>query len=326
MKAYWYEKAGTAKSVLEFGVMPTPEPGTGEVRIRLACSSVNPTDCKRRTLGRELDRFPRIIPNNDGAGIIDAVGRDVNSNRIGERVWIFGAQAGRPFGTAAEYCVVPSNFARHLPDDLSFEDGACLGVPAVTAYWGLFADGHISGKTILVTGGAGRVGRYAVQMAKLAGATVIATAGSAEKVDHVKSLGADFAINYHEDNIADCVEEATAGSGVDRMVDVAFGSNVNIAPDLIRPNGVLTSYGSDGMPSPAFPFLRFMFKNITIRPFSIFGMEAATKEAAFIHIEGLLRENALRQLIAKKFDFEDLIAAHECVENRQPFGACVITL
>jgi len=163
-------------------------------------------------------------------------------------------------------------------------------------------------------------------MAKLAGATVIATAGSAEKVAHIKNLGADFAVNYRDDNIADCVGDVTAGLGVDRIVDTAFGANVDTAPDLIMPNGVLTSYSSDGIPSPAIPFLSFMYKNIMIRPFSIFGMPAAAKEAAFIHIEMLLRKNALQQHIAKRIGFKDLVAAHESIESNQLFGACVVNL
>jgi NADPH:quinone reductase len=326
MKACWYECAGGAREVLEFGDMPIPEPGPGEVRVKIARSAVNPTDCKRRELGRELGQFPKIIPNNDGAGTIDAIGAGIRSNRIGERVWLFGAQAGRPFGTASEYCVVPAHFARHLGDGQSFEVGACLGVPAVTAHRGLFADGDIAGLTVLITGGSGRVGRYALQMAKHAGATVIATAGSAEKVEHLAELGADYAVNYREDDILACVMDATGGSGVDRMVDVKFGANAAAAPDLIKPNGILTSYSSDDMPSPAIPFLRFMYKNITIRPFSIFGMPASAKEAAFEYIETLLRADALQHLVDSKYCFEDMVSAHEAIESGQPYGACIVNL
>ena len=182
MRAVWYESKGPAAEVLVAGEMPDPEPGPGEVRVRIAVSSVNPTDVKRRREGRELGRFARIVPDNDGAGTIDRVGAGVPASRFGERVWVFGAQAGRPFGTAAEYTCVPARFAIPLPDNASFADGACLGVPAVTAHRCLFADGPVRDRAVLVSGGAGRVGAYAVRMAKRAGAFVIATASSPAKL------------------------------------------------------------------------------------------------------------------------------------------------
>ena len=324
MKAYWYESAGAAADVLVGGEMEAAEPGPGEVRVRIAVSGVNPTDAKRRERGRELDRFPRIVPNNDGSGVIDAVGAEVDAGRVGERVWIFGAQAGRPMGTAAEFCVLPSRQARPLPDGASFEDGACLGVPAVTAHRGLFADGPLDGKTVLITGGGGRVGRYAVQMAKHAGATVIATAGSAEKVAHVSALGADHALNYKSDDVAGAVAEVTGGRGVDRMLDVAFGANVAGAADLIRANGVLASYGSDAEPAPTVPFYEFMYKNILIRPFAIFGMPETAKDAAFAHVDELLTAGALTHLVDARFGFDEMIGAHEAIETDTLFGACLV--
>ena len=326
MQAYWYEQKGAAGDVLRFDDMPTPEPGSGEVRVRVARSAINPTDCKRREIGRELDAFPRIIPNNDGSGIIDAVGGGVDEGRVGERVWIFGAQAMRPFGTAAEYCVIPSDQARHLGDTASFDDGACLGVPAVTAHRAVFADGNVDGKVVLVSGAAGRVGAYAVQLAKLAGALVIATAGPAEKVAYVKSLGADHALSYRDGDLAACVAEVTDGRGVDRMIDVAFGVNVAQAPSLIRVNGTLTSYGSDAEKTPVLPFYEFMYKNILIRPFAIFGMPADAKQAAFRDIEKHLADGALTHRIDKRFTFDDMVAAHEAIEGGDLFGCCVVTV
>ncbi len=324
MKAYWYEKAGAAAQVLRLGEMKTPEPGPGEVRVKLAVSAVNPTDCKRRHLGRELARFPRIVPNNDGSGVIDAVGPDADPARVGERVWLFGAQAFRPMGTAAEYCVLPARQARHLPDGQSFEDGACLGVPAVTAHRGLFADGDISGQTILVTGAAGRVGRYAVQMAKHAGARVIATVGSAEKIDHVLGLGADHALNYKSDDIPAAVSRITGGTGVDRVLDVAFGANIADAPALVRDNGVIAAYSSDGAATPQVPFLALMYKNVTLRPFAIFGMPSEAQDAAFVQVERLIAGNALSHRVGSRFAFDEMIAAHEAIETGALFGACLV--
>jgi len=326
VKAYWYEKPGAAAEVLQFGDMETPEPGPGEVRVRIACSAVNPTDWKRRERGRELGQFPRIIPNNDGSGVIDAVGEGVDAGRMGERVWIFGAQAKRPFGTAAEYCALPARQARSLPDGTSFEEGACLGVPAVTAHRAVFGDGPVDGQTLLITGGGGRVGAYAVQLAKQAGATVIATAGGPEKVAYLGELGADHALNYRSDDMAACVAQVTAGRGVDRMIDVAFGTNVAEAPKLIRENGVLTSYGSDAAPTPTLPFYEFMYKNIAIRPFAIFGMLEDAKDAAFTHIEARLAEGTLAHRVAARFGFDQMVAANEAIEAGDLFGVCVVSV
>lgn len=326
MKCWRFEEAGMAADVLQIHEIETPVPGPGEVRVRIAVSAVNPTDCKRREDGRELARFTHIIPNNDGSGVIDAVGNGVEPARIGERVWIFGAQAGRPMGTAAEYCVLPAHQARHLPEGQSFEDGACLGVPAVTAHRALYSDGDIAGQTILVTGGSGRVGRYAVQMAKHAGATVIATAGSAEKVEHVRSLGADHVFNYISDNILSEVAAITNGSGVDRIVDVALTAHTADIPALVRDNGVVAAYSMDHDPNPRTPFLKLMYKNITLRPFTIYGMPQEAKNAAFAYVEKLTADGALNHLIGARFSFDEMVKAHECVEQKGLFGTCLIQI
>ena len=324
MKAYWYERAGAAPDVITFGEMPEPEPGPGEVRVKIAVSAVNPTDCKRRELGRELGKFDRIIPNNDGAGTIDAVGDGVNTDRVGERVWLFGAQASRPFGTAAEYCVVPHIYASSLPNQESFAIGACLGVPAVTAHRALYADGDIDGLKVLISGGSGRGGHYAVQMAKAGGATVIATAGSDEKCKNVRSLGADYVFNYRHDDLVSRVLDITDGVGVDRMVDVAFGVNVAAAPQLIRANGWLTSYSSDGFSKPEVPFLDFMYKNIAIRPFSIYGMPENAKINAFQEIGKLLATRRLSHRVGRTYAFTDMISAHQAIEGAELFGVCLV--
>jgi NADPH:quinone reductase len=324
MRAFWYQQAGAAAEVLQQGERDTPEPGIDEVRVRIAYSAINPTDVKRRTHGRELGKFPLIIPNNDGSGVIDAIGEGVDTARLGERVWIFGAQADRPSGTAADHCIVPSRFARHLPDNQSMQDGVCLGVPAVTAHRGCFADGPIDGKTVLLTGGTGRVGRYIVQMAQLGGATVIATAGSAEKADHVRKLGANHVINYVEDDLVEAVTEITNGAGVDRFIDVAFGVNIGNVPQLVKPNGVVTSYGSDEVGSPVMPFLQLMAANILVRPFIIYGMPDAAQDAAFEAVEAWLAEDKLDHLVGKRFTFDDMAAAHEAIERGDFFGCCIV--
>ena len=326
MRAWWYEKAGAADAVLQSGTRDVPEPSAGEVRVCVRRSAVNPTDAKRRERGRELGLFSLIIPNNDGSGVIDAVGDGVDATRVGERVWIFGAQAGRPMGTAADYCVVPARQARHLPDNTSFDEGACLGVPAVTAHRGCFADGPIEGKWILITGGTGRVGRYAVQMAKLAGAKVIATAGSAAKAADLAGLGAEHVINYREEDLVGAVKDITSGAGVDRFIDVAFGVNIAHVPDLVRSNGVVTSYGSDAVAKPEIPFLALMYANILVRPFAIFAMPGAAQDAAFADIETWCAQGALDHFIAARFGFDQLPDAHKAIESGELTGCCLVTV
>lgn len=323
MHAVWYEKAGKAGAVLVAGEMPDPEPGPGEVRVRIAVSAVNPTDVKRRREGRELGRFPRIVPNNDGAGIIDRVGPGVPETRLGERVWIFGAQAGRPFGTAAAFTVVPARQAIPLPAAASFDDGACLGVPAVTAHYALFGDGPLTGKTVLVTGGAGRVGAYAVQLAKRAGATVIATVGSAGKAETVRGLGADHVLNYKTDNIAAAIQRLTSGEGVDRIVEVAFGANIALAPKIMKANGVIATYASDAAPEPTLPFYPLMFSNVTIRPFIIYALPHTAQDRAFTAITAALKDGALQHRIAARFPLARLAEAHDAIESGVAVG-CVL--
>jgi len=326
MRAWWYEKAGPADEVLQSGERDTTEPGPGEVRVAVVKSAVNPTDVKRRQAGRELGQFPLIIPNNDGSGVIDAVGEGVDEGRIGERVWIFGAQAGRPLGTAAEYCVLPSRQARNLPEGQSFEAGACLGVPAVTAHRGCFADGPIEGKTVLITGGTGRVGRFAVQMAKLAGAEVIATAGGPGRAADLAKLGADHVVNYREEDLVTAVSEITGGAGVDRFIDVAFGVNIENAPKLVKTNGVVTSYGSDAAAKPEIPFLALMYANIMVRPFAIFAMPREAQDTAFAEIEGWLAEGALDHVVGQRFGIDELPAAHAAIEQGGFQGCCVVSV
>ena len=324
MRAYWYEKAGSAGDVLNSGTMPDPIPGAGEVRVKVTHSAINPTDAKRRTLGRELSLFSRIIPNNDGAGVIDQAGPGVPKTRIGERIWAFGAQAGRPHGTAAEFVLLPSRQAIALPKSASLADGACLGVPAVTAHRGLFADGSIAGQTILVTGAAGRVGSYAVQLAKWAGARVIGTAGSAEKVAAISALGADLALSYSTGDVVKKVAEFTNGTGVDRIVDTAFSETIQLAPQLVRANGVLATYSSDADPTPKIPFQSLMYKNITIRPFAIFGMPAEAQDRAFADITAALAAGRLKHRIGRRMEFDQMIEAHAMMDARDVWGCLVV--
>jgi len=327
MRAFWYDRPGPAAEVMQSGELPDPEPAPGEVRVRVAVSGLNPTDIKRRLSGRELGALGRIIPNNDGAGVIDGVGAGVAESRIGERVWLFGAQAMRANGTAAGYTVVPSRQAIALPDNASLDDGACLGVPAVTGHRSVFADGSPAGLTVLVAGAAGRVGRYAVQFAKWAGARVIATVGASPgKAEHVRALGADHVLDYTRDDIVAEVERLTGGAGVDRVSDPEFGANIRTSAAILKRNGVVVSYGSDIEPEPALPFHELMYGNLLVRPVGIFGMPAAAQDEAFAHITRCLEDGVLTHLVGRRFAFEDMVAAHESVEKGSVFGSPLIDI
>ena len=326
MKAIQFSQAGTARDVLSLVEIEQAQPGPDDVLIRVAYSAVNPTDVKRRGSGRELGALSVITPNNDGSGVIEAVGANIDPARIGENVWIFGAQAGRSGGTAAEYCTLPAWMAVPLPDGTTLLDGACLGVPAVTAYYGIYSDGPVDGQWILVSGGGGRVGAYAVQMAKLGGAKVIATGSKADGLAYATSLGADHVINYRDEDVAERVLEITKGRGVDRVSEVAFGANITMLPKIVVVNGMVTSYSSDAIGQPTMPFLDFMFKNITIRPYSIYGLPHDTLKNSFTAITGMLAKGQLQHKVGAthKFSLEGVIAAHEMIEADASPGVCTI--
>jgi NADPH2:quinone reductase len=244
MKAAWYEKNGPADRVLMVGELPTPRPGPGEVLVRVFASGVNPSDVKSRQGLRSPIAYPRVIPHSDGAGIIEAVGQGVDSARVGERVWLWNGQWGRPMGTAAQFCALPTRQAVELPGDVDFTAGACLGIPAMTAHACLFSDGPLKGRWILVTGGAGSVGHAAIELAHWGGAKVIATASGPAKIGVARTAGADIVINYKSENVAQRVREATQGKGVDRIVEVEFGGNLQTSLECVRANSVIAAYAS----------------------------------------------------------------------------------
>jgi len=246
MKAVYYEQKGPAAKVLQIGDVPDPEPGPGEVRVRVHFSGLNPSDTKARGGwgGMTSMPFPRVVPHQDGAGVIDRAGPGVSQGRIDERVWIYEAQLGRAFGTAAEYVTVPSENAVRLPDGASFEIGACLGVPAMTAHRCLFADGGIQGQTVLVAGGGGAVGHAAILLAKWAGARVVTTVSRTEQETIALAAGADFVINRKGADVAARIKECIGGALVDRVVEVAFEANLDINRAVLKPNGVISSYSS----------------------------------------------------------------------------------
>ncbi|MEE8466305.1 MAG: NADPH:quinone reductase [Dehalococcoidia bacterium] len=313
MKAVWYERNGHA-DILEYGEMPDPEPGPGEVRVRVIASGVNPSDWKRRQGLTNQIEFPRVIPNQDGAGLIDAVGSGVLQSRIGERVWLFESQFARPFGTGAEYTVQPGGHAVRLPENTSFEMGAGLGVPAMTAHRCVFADGPVTGKTVLVTGGAGAVGHYAVQLAKLGGAMVIATVSSPEKGQIATAAGADHIINYREGDTAAKIFDVTDGSGVDHIVEVDMAANFAVSQQVLRSSGVLAVYSAGSAQGPSVP-LKFRSTNVTLRMVLVYDMPEPAKTAAINDITTWLENGRLTEFEGPHFPLEQLKDAHLAVEG-----------
>ena len=325
MRAAWYERFGPADAVLTVGEMPDPRPGPGEVLVRLRASGINPSDVKLRAGARPgaTMAFPRIVPQSDGAGEIVALGDGVDPARLGQRVWTWNAQWQRAQGTAAELIALPDHLAVPLPEGTSFAEGACLGIPAMTAWYALFADGPIEGKTVLVTGGAGSVGRYACQMARLGGARVIATVSSDEKAAHST---AGETVNYREADVAGAVMELTGGAGVDRVVDVDFGANQHATLPLIKPGGVIAAYASAAEMTPALQFYGYMFKNVTLRMLIVYQLDRETHRRGEEQLARWLRDGALAHAVVPGGGLADIAAAHRVVEHGRKLGTVVIDI
>tara|TARA_R110002096_G_scaffold416576_2_gene619475 strand:- start:324793 stop:325776 length:984 start_codon:yes stop_codon:yes gene_type:complete len=326
MKAVWYTETGDADSVLNFGEQPTPSPVQGEVLVRIHATGVNPSDVKSRAGARGPIAYEQIIPHSDGAGIIEAVGEDVDANRIGERVWIWNGAWQRANGTCSQYMVIPEMQAAHLPDNVSFAEGACLGIPASTAYYGVYSDGDVSGKTILVTGGAGAVGHYAIQFAKLGGAKVITTVSGTEKAAHAKSAGADAVINYREGDTAVEIMKATGGEGVDRIVEVEFGGNLEVSNKVLKSNGVIATYGSMGVMEPTLPFYPMMFNGVTLRMFLVYLLSDQARKMTVEGVNTMIANPEMKHAVTETYTLGDTASAHKAVENGAVIGNVVVNI
>lgn len=327
MRAAFYERLGAASEVLQVGDLPTPDPGPGEVRVRLAWSGVNPSDVKsRRGAVSGKIPFPRIIPHSDGAGTVDAAGDGVPASRVGERVWTWNAQWGRPFGTAAEYVVLPAEQAVPLPDEADLAAGACLGIPALTAYHAVATDGGVVGKRVLVAGGAGAVGHYAVQLARRLGARqVLATVSGAEKAALAEAAGADVVVNYRAEDVAERVRAATGGEMVDRIIEVDYAANVALDHALVRPDGELVVYGS-GRPEIPVPFGPMIRKNVGVRFFIVYNLRPDARARAVAHLTAMLQRGDLSHNIAARLPLARIAEAHEMVERGTALGNVVLAI
>ncbi len=325
MQAAYYVKQGPARDVLQVGEQPTPVPGPGEVRVRLKTSGANPSDWKSRAGSRGFPMaFPLIIPHSDGAGDIDMAGPDL-AGRVGERVWTWNGQFRRPFGTAAEYIVLPSAQAVRLPAAIGYAEGACFGIPALTALQAVRLADLDPGKTVLVVGGAGSVAHYAIQFAKLRGARVLTTVSSPEKAAHARTGGADETINYRVENVGERVKALTDGRGVDVVIDLDLSSNGKDYPAILRPHATAVVYGM-ALNEATLPTQWLMRNSITLRLFLVYDLSPADRGACLAELTALLEKNALIHTVARRLPLREIARAHELGESGSVIGNIVLDI
>ena len=324
MKAVWYEKFGNADEVLMYGDFVTPEPKHGEVLVKLQASGINPSDTKKRGGSNPalLDSGP-VIPHSDGAGIIEAVGPGIPASRVGEHVWIYNAQYDRQHGTAAEYVTLNSSQAVWMPESTGFEVGACLGIPAMTAHRCVTVNSPVDGRTILVTGGAGRVGHYAVQWAKHLGATVIATAGSEDSRKECTTAGADLVTGHPGKEANEAIKDFTNGKGVDTIIEGEFGGNLASILDVLKTNGSIVTYASGADPTPEIPFYRMMYLDITLSLVLVYVMPTQAKLKAAQDISEYLKQGKLLHRIVHTLPLSEIAEGHRLIEQGG-FHGCVV--
>ena len=327
MRAARFEKFGPADDVLRVEEVETPTPQPGEVLVRLATSGINPSDVKKRA-----GSFPGllddgyVIPNSDGAGVIESVGDGVDAGRINERVWVYQAQYGRRFGTAAEYVSIDASRAAPLPDNTEFDVGACLGIPVMTAHRCVFSDGDVAGQTLLVTGGAGRVGHYAIQVASQAGANVIASASNGEDAKACEAAGAAFVVNHREETFVASILDAAGGPRVDRIVDVEFGANVLASLEVLRVGGTIATYSSTQVPEPQLPFFQMMYKDVTVQFIIVYAMPEEAKQLAIADIEAALQAGSLQHRVAHTIPLDQIAAGNRLIEEGTIRGSVILSV
>lgn len=323
MQAVHYERNGTAREVLRFGEVETPHAGAGEVRVKLATSGVNPSDVKSRQGTTRKIAYPRVIPHSDGAGVIDEVGAGVSKSRIGERVWVWNGQWKRPFGTAAEFVALPAAQAVTLPDKTSFEAGACLGIPAMTAVHAVALANVTKGMTLFVSGGAGAVSQYVIQFAKAKGANIITTISSAEKARAAQEAGADATIDYKRENVGERVMDITGKRGVDAVIEMDLTANAKLIPNVLRPKGSVIIYGTG--PEAVLPAAFCLVNSVRLQFFLVYELDDSERERAVTAInEALKAGNLLNRVAHPTYALADTLTAHEAVE-RGTLGNVIVT-
>ena len=325
MRAVWYDRQGPAEEVLVLGELPTPDPGAYEVRVRLEAAGVNPSDTHRRRGPSPPMEFPRVITCSDGAGVVDRIGPMVDRSLLGRRVWLYNGQRnGRWMGTAAEYIALNAELVTELPDHVSSAAGATLGIPCMTAHYCVFVAGPVQGNTVLVSGAAGAVGHYAVQLAVWAGAEVIGTVSSEAKAERARAGGAAHVINYRDEDVPARVRELTEGRGVDHVVDVDFGGNLASTLGAVRTNGSVAFYASNGDRAPPLPVRELMQRNVRLFPMSLPGTPAAARKRAQCDIARWVASGSRVLSVAARFPLAETARAHEAVERGGKIGTVVV--
>ncbi|AFK64033.1 alcohol dehydrogenase [Advenella kashmirensis WT001] len=324
MQAAWYEKNGPADQVLQVGQQPVPQADAGQVRVRLACSGVNPSDVKSRAGGRPV-RWNLIIPHSDGAGIIDQVGQGVDAGRVGERVWLWNAQYNRAHGTAAEYIVLPAEQAVELPENVSFEAGACMGIPALTAFRAVELAQIEPEQTVLVIGGASGVGYYAVQMAQAQGARVITTVGSQTKAAFLHESGVHDTILYKEESVADRVLAMTDGAGVNAIIDMDLSTTIALVDaHVLAQHGRLVCYGSNERGVVPLNYGQWLPRSLSLHFFLVYELTHAQRLRALDGVQAMLRKGLLEHHIGPTYPLADVVLAHQAVESGTSLGNVIV--
>jgi NADPH2:quinone reductase len=322
MKAAWYEKQGPPREVLVVGEMPDPIPGAGEVRIRVAASGINPGDTKKRDDAFGIGMaYPRVIPHSDGAGRVDQVGAGVPSEWMGRSVWCYGAQSYRSFGTAAEFTVVPVDQIAPLPEKAPMEQGACLGIPGITAHRAVYVAGPVNRRTVLVQGAAGSVGICAVQLARRAGARVIGTVRTSSDESTAKNAGAHEVL--FSDKELPLRIRALAPGGIDHIVEVAFGANIEADVELLKEGGSIASYATDNA-APKIPFWQMVFKNIRVFFLGSDDFPKEAKRQAAQELNAALEAGWQGFEIGERIPLANIARAHELAEQPVRRGRVVV--
>jgi len=322
MRAAWYEKQGPARDVLVVGEMPDPRPEAGEVRIRIAASGINPGDIKKRQDSFGLGMpYPRVIPHSDGAGVVDLVGDGVSAEWIGRRAWCYGAQSYRPFGTAAEFTVVPLNHVAPLLENVSPEEGACLGIPGITAHRAVHVGGDVAERTVLVQGAGGAVGMCAVALARHSGARVIGTVRSPSEEPAARTAGAHEVV-LNDQGLIERVK-VLAPEGIDHVVEVAFGANIDSDIEMLKMGGSIGAYATD-VAAPKIPFWQMVFKNIRLYCLGSDDFPVEAKVAATRDLNDALHAGWPGFEIGEKVPLSEIARAHDLVEHPVRRGRVVV--
>ena len=325
MRAVWYTRQGPAHEVLQFGEQPAPHAAAGEVRVKLHASGVNPADIYRRAGPNFGMDGPLIIPNSDGAGVVDEVGAGADRALMGKRVWLYNGQRnGRVFGTAAQYIALNADLVRELPEKTGFIEGACLGIPAMTAHRAVTAGSEIKDRAVFVSGGAGAVGHYAIQWARRFGARVVTTVSSPEKAAHAKTAGADLTVNYRSEDVTARIREFTGGKGLAHAADLDFGANVGMLVPLMAANGSIAYYATRGNLAPVFPADDFMRRNLTLYGIVLNGVPLTARHRAQDDIASWLEDGGMQHTVSSVHALANTADAHAAVQSGAKRGTVVV--